>query len=203
MAYPKCPHCLRTWTADWEYCPNCSRNYAGALYPELFSKLELDSADTATDLIRDSFRSVELGDGRTIHVADLEGHCYDGRGDAARAKDPETNWIDIPDWKLERIHVLSHAFDIQGWRFHLPAYLVWTLNNWRTSDSATSDFVIWGLELRNDSDYQLRRFRFLTFEQSRSVLAFLEHFEIYSGESDASAAISSYWGRFKIPPAKE
>lgn len=203
MSILKCPNCSAIWTSDWEYCPDCNRNYGGAIYPELFSKPELQSIDKTIHIIRDAFKLVELGDGLTIHEADLEGHDYDGQGEAARAKDPETNWMDIPDWKLERINVLSYAFDVVGWRFHLPAYMVWTLKNWRTSNSPTSQGVMFGLELTDKSEYQLERFRSLTEEQSKSVLAFLEHFENYSGLDDASAAISSYWGRFRPTETSE
>jgi hypothetical protein len=163
----------------------------------LYSARELESVEKTSTIIRDAFRGVELGSGLTIHEADLEGHDYDGAGEAARAKDPERNWMEIPDWKLERIHVLSYAFDVEGWRFHLPAYLIWTLKNWRTSTSITSDFVVWGLRLRDNSEYDLERFHSLSIEQSKAVLAFLDHLDQFSGYFDARDTIESYWDRFQ------
>jgi hypothetical protein len=197
MNYPKCQYCDTVWTTCWEYCPQCRRNYGGAIYPELYSARELESVEKTSTIIRDAFRGVELGSGLTIHEADLEGHDYDGAGEAARAKDPERNWMEIPDWKLERIHVLSYAFDVEGWRFHLPAYLIWTLKNWRTSTSITSDFVVWGLRLRDNSEYDLERFHSLSIEQSKAVLAFLDHLDQFSGYFDARDTIESYWDRFQ------
>jgi hypothetical protein len=157
----------------------------------------LESIERTSTLIQDAFRGVELGNGLTIHEADLEGHDYDGAGEAARAKDPERDWTEIPDWKLERIHALSSCFDMEGWRFHLPAYLIWTLKNWRTSTSITSDFVVWGLKLSNNSEYKLERYRSLTVVQSKAVLAFLDHLDQFSGEPDARESIDSYWGQFR------
>jgi hypothetical protein len=197
MNNPRCRYCDAVWTANWEYCPQCRRNYGGAIYPELYSARELESVEKTSSIIREAFRGVELGNGLTIHEADLEGHDEDGAGEAARAKDPERDWMEIPDWKLERIHVLSSCFDVEGWRFHLPAYLIWTLKNWRTSTSITSDFVVWGLKLSNNSEYKLERFRSLTVVQSKAVLAFLDHLDQFSGEPDARESIDSYWGRFR------
>ena len=190
----RCKHI--EWNLELPYCPICKRDQNGELDPNLYTNSELKSREKSAAFIRRSFETVRLGGGMTIHEADLEGWDEDGEGELARSKDPEVYWWEIPDWKLEKIHVLSYAFDVDGWRFHLPAYLTWTLMNWRITDSVTADNVVWALELKNKSRYQLERFETLDSLQSKSVFTFLQHFQRFSTEYDADKIISSYWGKF-------
>jgi len=191
----KCRHCGVPWEFDWEYCPRCNRNYGGAEYPAVQTAAELLDVERLIRRIQDAFAEVELGGGETIHQAYLEG-AYD-RVETwleAREKDPETRWTDVPDWKLESLSSTLSFFDVAGWRFYLPAFMRWSLRNWRTNDSVTPDSVIWSLTF---DEFWRERFESLDRRQSEAVLAFLEFFDEYSGEPDAGKAIQSYWRRFK------
>jgi hypothetical protein len=80
----------------------------------------------------------------TLQEAYLEGAYSDDQVRvAARRKDPETNWPDVPDWKIEDFCSALSFLDLTGWRFYIPAYMCWTLKNWRTDrDSPAANDTI-------------------------------------------------------------
>lgn len=196
----KCRHCGAPWEFEWEYCPRCNRNRGGAEYPAVQTAAELLDVERLIRRIQEAFTEVELGGGETIHQAYLEG-AYNRVETwlAAREKDPETRWTDVPDWKLESLSSTLSFFDIEGWRFHLPAFMCWSLRNWRTNDSITPYSVIWSLTFTEFTREVRERFESLNQSQSEAVLAFLEFFHEYSGDdhADAAEAVQSYWRRFQ------
>ncbi len=163
--------------------------------PETQTTEELQDVSTVIDTIEEAFADVSLDDGRTIHEAALEGVYWDNQTRLdARAKDPEKRWQEIPDWKLERFHAALSFFGPIGWRFHIPAYMRWTLRNWRTtSASQTIDSTVWTF----DPNWSRDRSEILSDAQGRAVLAFLQFFQKYSGEPEASLYIAAYWYRYQ------
>ncbi len=191
----KCCHCGIPWEYDYEYCPRCERNYGGAKYPATQTEAELRDIEGLIRQIHEVFAGVELGGGETIHQAHLEGIF--GRGKrwlAAGEKDPESHWSEVPDWKLESGFSTLSFFDVEGWRFYLPAFLCWSLRNWRTTDSTTVHSVVWDLTF---NEHWAARYESLNRTQSEAVYAFLDFFDRYSGEADAGEAIRSFWHRFR------
>jgi hypothetical protein len=198
----KCRHCDTPWEHEWEYCPQCERNYGGAKYPAMQTDEELREIDLLLRQIRTAFAGVVLGGGETIHQAHLEGTCSRGAPQwvAEGEKDPETDWSEVPDWKLERGFSTLCFFDVEGWRFYLPSFMCWSLRNWRTTDSLTADALVWSLTVDKQWAIPLecaRRFESLNREQSEAVYAFLNLLDRYFGEADAGEAIRSYWHRFR------
>ncbi|WP_165246939.1 DUF6714 family protein [Paludisphaera soli] len=201
----QCRHCGVPWEYDWEYCPECNRNYGGAVYPATQTDEELRDVAELIRRIREAFAGVSRGEGETIHQAHLEGiFGRDARWAAEGAKDPESDWTEVPDWKLEQGASTLTFFDLEGWRFYLPAFLCWSLRNWRTAKTTTVASTIWTLTLRTDwpSDPLMtsERFASLDLAQSEAVHDFLAFFDKYSGEPDgrdARKAIRSYWHRFE------
>jgi hypothetical protein len=136
----QCRHCGVPWEYDWEYCPECNRNYGGAVYPETQTDAERRDVAELIRRIREAFAGVVRGGGETIHQAHLEGiFGRDARWVAEGAKDPESDWVEVPDWKLEQGASTLTFFDVEGWRFYLPAFLCWSLRNWRTAKTTTVD----------------------------------------------------------------
>ncbi len=100
------------------------------------------------NLIITAFNDVQREDGISLHeadfirlLADYEGPSRFFRYDSschrslladARAKDIETHWKDIPTQTLEKfwLSVISYRLDKKGWKYYLPAYLVWSLNKY-------------------------------------------------------------------------
>ncbi|MEO6811655.1 MAG: DUF6714 family protein [Isosphaeraceae bacterium] len=142
----ECRHCGIPWAYEWEYCPQCARNYGGTRYPTTQTDKELHDIAGLIRQIHRAFAGVVLGRGETIHQAHLEG--VGGRGGRwfeEGRKNLESNWFEVPDWKLEQGASTLSFFDIEGWRFYLPAFMFWSLRNWRITDSTTVDSVIWNL----------------------------------------------------------
>ena len=197
----KCRHCDTRWEHAYEYCPQCERNYGGAKYPATQTDEELREIGLLLQQVRTAFAGVVLGGGETIHQAHLEGTCSRGapRWIAEGEKDPETDWSEVPDWKLEQGFSTLCFFDVEGWRFYLPAFLCWSLRNWRTTDFLTADALVWNLTFEKWGIPLncARRFESLNREQSEAVYAFLDLLDRYSGEADAGEAIRSYWHRFR------
>lgn len=194
----KCPHCDREWgDCEWDYCPQCDRSFGGAVYPEKQTPGELRDIEAVIDTIEQAFADVRLESGTTIHEADLEGAYSDERVRLnARAKDAETDWRDVPDWKIEKFHAALSFFDTVAWRFYIPAYMCWTLKNWRTSRSQTINSTIWCFE-PSTGERELKLYRALTDAQGHAVFAFLSFFRKYSGQPDSHRAIAAYWHRFE------
>ncbi|EAZ92995.1 DUF6714 family protein [Crocosphaera chwakensis] len=95
------------------------------------------------NLIITAFNDVQREDGISLHEADLiskiDDHFfgYDSSRDRqllaeARAKDVETHWKEISAHTLEKfwLSTISFRLDHKGWKYYLPAYLVWSLNKY-------------------------------------------------------------------------
>jgi hypothetical protein len=192
----KCRHCNVPWEYDWEYCPECRRNFGGAVYPEQQTSDELGEIDQLITLIRSAFDGTQLEGGTTIHEADLEG-CYLKEQDRldARAKDSETEWSTVPDWKIERFPSVLSFFDVKGWRFYIPAYMIWTLRNWRTTNLIIADSVVWTFD-PTMPDFDLPRYSSLSAAQSHAAYRFVKFFCDYSGDEESRHAMDAYWHQF-------
>ena len=191
----RCRHCDALWEYDWEYCPECQRNYGGAIYPAKQTDDELREIAELIEQIRIAFVEVTLGKGESLHQAHLEGAYWDDAlWLAAKEKDPETRWQKVPDWKIESGASTLSFFDPEGWRFYIPAFMCWTLRNWRTSDSITSDSILWNLA--NTGEHWERRYRLLDCDQCEAIFDFLTFFDRYSGQDDADKAIRAYWHQY-------
>jgi hypothetical protein len=104
----------------------------------------------------------------------------------ARKKDTETRWQDVPERDIAYGSSCLSFFDEIGFRYYLPAYIVWCLRHIDTED--TNDLIyesdsycsiIW--HLRDDSpdlhQYHMARFGLFTREQSKAIAHFLEFAE--------------------------
>jgi hypothetical protein len=171
-------------------------------------------------LIRDieaAFRDVQRGQGLTLHEAvAFEGtdHCSAEERARARVLDPETRWQDIPDSSLEEC-LDRWAFDDEGFRFHLPAYLRWYLRHPRGQPPACGVSLFLQLSVTGHKPKDRLRcecsFDRFTPEQKRVIARFLEFraLEVHehgptasATEQDAQAADlaerawQSYWFKF-------
>ncbi len=196
----KCRHCNASWEWGWEYCPECKRNFGGAVYPNTQTPEELAEIESLIGLIQDAFRGTQLEGGITIHEADLEG-AYQGEEVrlAARAKDTEASWAEVPDWKIERFPSVLTFLDVNGWRFYIPAYMIWTLRNWRTTDSIMADYVVWSFDPAMPGT-SLPRYESLTAAQAHAAYRFVKFFCDYSGDKESRHAMEAYWHRFAVAP---
>jgi len=191
-----CRHCQALWETEWEYCPECRLNYAGAKYPAKVADKELEEAEALVAEIRQTFEKVRRDGGMTLHEGDLEGAYSDpGVRLKARENDPEPFWWEIPAWKLEQLNGAVHFLDAKGYLFHLPAWMTWCLRHGKTSQSIALDSYVNSL-VPDDLVPRGPVFATLTLEQSRAVSRFLKHIANYYPNTQAEKALREYWHRF-------
>src|SRR5690242_11187888 len=96
------------------------------------------AADLRAEIIRDieaAFDGVERGEGVTLHEAWAIDCCASDRKRAkARKSDTDTRWKDIPASDIENCPSALAFMDAEGFRYYIPAYMVWTLRNYLLSD---------------------------------------------------------------------
>jgi hypothetical protein len=108
-------------------------------------------------------------------------------------------WADIEAADIEYEHEALTAVTPSAWRFLLPAYLTWHVQNFdRHTSSNTVDFLIYQLTRTEKTDlYILECYQILSGEQVRAVAKFLRFIGNQSYDSilaeDAQKALSSYW----------
>ena len=95
--------------------------------------------------IEDAFRGVELEDGASLNMSEYNdsGGCMEHFLELAKT-DERKDWTIIPDRVLEDFTVIFNFTDWKGFRFYLPAYMRWKINN-ETSNSIIGDFTIYSL----------------------------------------------------------
>jgi len=153
--------------------------------------------------IRAAFAGVPRG-AVTIHEAEvIDAYGTDAKRRRARLRDTEDRWDEVPDRTVEECTTALCHLDPEGWRFYLPAYMVWTLHHFKRTGSIVPDHTIYALDLswndRGVREYQLQRFRLLDEAQSRAVCRFLQHMVENGDTVDGRAArqaFTQHWRRF-------
>ena len=153
-----------------------------------------------------AFDGVPLGGGVTLHQArSMDDYEYEWAQLAARSRDAEARWQDVAEDKLRELHDVHPFLDPEGFRFYIPAFMIWVL---RHLDDETDEHrglncsTIYSFKTGQPSDPwhsdQRERFALLNPQQSRSVCGFLRHLARYdpSSREDAESFLAAYWGRF-------
>ena len=147
-----------------------------------------------------AFDGVWREDGVTLHQA----RVLDDYGDeeeqaAARKKDKDTRWQDVPDRWIERDLANTLPFLCpKSFRYYIPAFMIWSLKNYDRADSPASDYTIYALELTDEiRDMQLERFQMFNDEQSGAIARFLDYFaRSLDIPEHAERALDRHWSRF-------
>ena len=153
------------------------------------------------------FGKVELGDGLSLHQAgamDLMLSAEEVR--QSRRLDTETRWQDIPDSKVEEFHYALTFMDPEGMRFHLPRFVVYSLEH-PGLDSPAVDAAVYACDFGDDVDDQvLGQFNAMSRRQMRTIANFLV-FVAESKDEDydilvAAMAVEAFWYQFLEDPAE-
>ena len=153
--------------------------------------------------IAHAFDGVTREDGVSLHEA-VENDYWGGplvRSPEARKLDTDERWQEVPDAWIEKsgsFHPLCY-FDPIGWRYYIPAYMLWTLKHYENSHLLIVYQPIYTFDFHTDKntpDYTL----ILTQEQKAAICQFLRFMATY-GDSyadavAAQAALAKYWGQF-------
>jgi hypothetical protein len=162
-----------------------------------------DEPQALIQAIRAAFAGVPRGR-VTIHeaeVMDVYGTAAERR--TARLLDTEDTWDEVPDRDIEACTTALSHLDPEGWRYYLPAYMIWSLRHFRASRSLTSDQTIYALDF-SDTNAEMQayfgeRARPLDLARSRAVCRFLQYMAENDDDADALAArraLDTYWSRF-------
>ncbi len=166
-------------------------------------------AEAVIQAIRSAFHGVALEDGVSMSQARVKDDWGTWEVEAkARELDKETGWEEISDEKIEELSDILPFLDSKGFRFYIPAYMIWSLRH-PESTSWVRDGTVYSLDDHSGKgsifEYdesihkgQIWRFALLSEKQSRAVYEFLRYIEKNCDgfSEDASAYITTYWGRF-------
>ena len=165
----------------------------------LMEKLAYEQRKLA--LIED-FNVVFDGVSRENGVSLSEAWVIDDRGSdeerqAARNEDTETRWQDVPEKDIAYGYSCLSFFDEIGFRYYIPAYIVWYLRHMDDEDpkslifqSNTPAWITYALSPSGSGEietYYLSRFEMFTPEESKAIAHFLE----FEAEVEAAFQLES------------
>lgn len=153
--------------------------------------------------IKSNFDGVSLGDGIGLFEADaIDNNASKVATQFARIKDRElwTNWREIPSGVIARSSSALCFADIAGMRFLLPAFMVFALENYQTSDSLSVDSPIYAL-LNNPVFVHPDMDQYFSPAQYALFSRFLRFMALDVGEDfvDAICALEAYdkfWAKY-------
>ena len=144
-----------------------------------------------------AFRTVSLEDGIGILESEALDSCVsDKKREQARKNDYRENWQAIPDAVISEHYSALCFMDAKGLRFNLPVYMMFALENYDRSNSASIDAVIYAL-CKEPEDLKTEWTIFS--EEQKSVIAkFLRYMVTEVGEQwvdswQASLAYEKTW----------
>ena len=103
--------------------------------------VEAERREVIDEICR-AFAHVSRAHGVTLHEAVvIDDYGSDEERIAARALDPDRCWQDVPDHLIEAHQETLCFLDQKGFRYYLPAYMVWALRHLGASDSFSIDRI--------------------------------------------------------------
>jgi hypothetical protein len=138
----------------------------------------------------------------SLHEAEvIDDYGSDDERAEARLLDTESSWDRVPDSHIEACTTALCHVDPAGWKYYVPAYMIWTLRHFRSSDSIVSEFTVYTFDPSARDplvrEHKLERYRLLNPAQAQAVCRFLRYMAAYDGYRPAAvAALTAYWGRF-------
>jgi hypothetical protein len=127
--------------------------------------------DEVIKQIVDAFADVALGNGVSLREADvIDDYGTDDERAAAREQDELLDWQRIPDEDIDDHSSVLCFMDDGGMRFHLPAYMRFTLRRYRESESMSTHSAIYRL---CDPECIKRLLAYLTDRQIDALKTFL------------------------------
>lgn len=130
-----------------------------------------------------AFDGVSREDGISLHAARAldDWHSLEEATKIGQEMDLDTQWQDVPDEWLMEFHDIFSFLDPKGFRYYIPAYMIWSLKEPKASDSNSLTSLIWALESK--LGHHKAHFKILNQEQLQVISDFIEFVKtyIYSG----------------------
>jgi hypothetical protein len=121
-----------------------------------------------------AFDGVSRQDGISLHAA----RALDDYSSLEEAKkigqkmDLDTKWQEVPDEWIMKFHDIFPFLDPKGFRYYIPAYMVWSLKEPKASESNSLGSLLWAFE--NKNRYFKPHFEMLNQEQLQVFADFTE-----------------------------
>lgn len=147
--------------------------------------------------ITEAFKGVQLGEGVSWHEADvLDNYGSLDERRIARAQDEKKDWTKIPDTIIGDLKLQSVMpfLDMVGLKFYLAPCMIFSLKNYKTSNSIIIHSLIYTLTNKENAG-QLQKI--ITVEQKDCIIDFLflclEIGEDYFDLSRVEEKMEKYW----------
>ena len=106
--------------------------------------------------IENAFDGVKKPENVTMRVARaIDDYITEDEFADLRKKEIETKWQDIPDSDIEFYDDILTYLSPIGMRYYLPRYMTWSLHNFKNSDLAIPDYVIFRLNNSTPEEWDL------------------------------------------------
>lgn len=139
-------------------------------------------------LIRRAFAGVRLDDGESLNMTEYNDSGGSRPDFKEKAQfDERDNWAAIPDKILDQFTVVFSFTDLKGFRFYIPAYMIWTLRHHRESDSIIADQTIYAIDPSHYLFEAIPFWQWFTAEQIDAMTRFLEY-AVQNEDLDAKVA---------------
>jgi hypothetical protein len=141
------------------------------------------SEENLVATIRRAFARVTLDDGVSLNMTEYNDASGCMPEFEKKAKyDERDDWAAIPDRTLEQFTVTFSFTDLKGFRFYIPAYIIWTVRHHRESESIIADYTIYAIDPSHYLFETIPFWQWFTAEQIDAMTRFLE----YAVENDGS-----------------
>lgn len=152
--------------------------------------------------IEAAFAGVSREGGITLHEATaIDDYAMPEQRSAARLRDQERRWQDVPDGHIARHYSVFSFLDDVGRAYYAPAYMSWLVRTGYGTQSNSIDGILFALNPCHEWGH------ILTPAQCRAVAEFLTYVHEVLDEgselSDAKAYLDHYWGQYLTAPSKD
>lgn len=166
---------------------------------------EPECRQTLIETIAEAFADVLREDGVSLHQARVI-DAYGGPAEEAQARllDTDGHWWEVPDERIAELYEALSFVDPKGFRYYIPAYMIWTLKHYRSTDSNSVDSTVYAFLIYGGlEEWTQTRFEILNQPQRRAVCWFLQYIvrfgRRYADTPSAQLALDQYWGQFCSP----
>jgi len=104
------------------------------------------TAQELSERIFDAFSDVRLNGGLSLIEAEYADDFRTAPDDLI-ALEEKNDWTKIINDRLCEFTDTFHFTDYRGFRFYIAPYMIWTLRNFRASDSIIIDFTIYAIQI--------------------------------------------------------
>ncbi|HJQ80662.1 MAG TPA: DUF6714 family protein, partial [Lacipirellulaceae bacterium] len=92
--------------------------------------------------IHQAFHDVAPGP-LSLHQAAIVKHADERELSRAKSLDSDLHWSQISEADLQQCSRALYGADAESWRYFIPAFMIWTLRHFRTSDAFLIDQTIY------------------------------------------------------------